>query len=338
VKMHNINLLTIAKFWIITLIIIVQPVSANWQADLSELRGKAFSNPSYTVPLSEKWQKQSIKYPASFGQVDLAIALNQQLTIPLAPLINEFAKQKGVKVKILNTTCGSAAGHMNNKRVDIASFCCPAGKKDRVPGIKFHTLGIHPVVFFVHPDNPVEEVSLAQLREIYQGDIEHWSLLGGNQTKIEIAGPLHCKKRPGHWKLMLSNEDEFSPKFLNLGMADSVKQPALNRQIISFESFLSAQRFWNDMDVAKSKIKALKVDGYSPEDANNLLNGNYPLYRVFNFTTWEENGLENKYASELIAYLINEVEKGNGMDLLPAAKLRKAGWKFNGNELIGEPE
>jgi phosphate transport system substrate-binding protein len=337
--MNSIDFLKIYKLWIIIALLgMMQPVVANWQADVSELRGKAFSNPSYTVPLPEKWQKQSINYPASFGQVDLAIALNQQLIPHLAPLIKEFAKQKGLKIKVLNTTCGSAAGHMNNKRVDIASFCCPAGKIDRLPGIQFHTLGIHPVVFFVHPDNPVEGVTLAQLRQIYQGDIEHWSVLGGHQNKIEMAGPLHCKKRPGHWKLMLSNEDEFSPKFLNLGMSDSVKQPALNRQIISFESLLSAQRFWKDMDIAKSKIKALKVNGYSPEDANNLLNGNYPLYRVYNFTTWEGNNLKNKHASELISYLMNEVEKGKGIDLLSAAKLRKAGWKFKGNELIGEPE
>ena len=337
--MSTINLLKMAKLGsLISLSLVMQSALATEQDDLSELRGKAFTKPSYIVPLPDEWQKKPIKYPASFGPVDIAVALNQQLFTHLEPLIREYGKKKDLKIKIVDTTCGSAAGHMFNKEVDIASFCCPPGKIDRLPGIRFDTLGIHPVAFFVHPDNPVDGVNLRQLRQIYQGDIENWSALGGSHKKIDVAGTLHCKKRPGHWKLLLGHEDDFGPNFINIGMDDSVKRPASNPQIISFESVLTAQRFWRDVNVTKSKIKAIKINGYSPENVNHLLAGNYPLYRVFNLTTWEGSAVENSDAQDLVSYLIEKVEKTRKDEFLSAAKLKKAGWKFYDNELIGEPE
>jgi len=115
-------------------------------------------------------------------------------------------------------------------------------------------------------------------------------------------------------------------------------QKKIAEQIISFESVLTAQRFWQDVNVTKSKIKAIKINGYSPENVNHLLSGNYPLYRVFNLTTWEGSAVENSHAQDLVSYLVEKVEKTRKDELLSAAKLKKAGWKFSDNELIGEPE
>jgi phosphate transport system substrate-binding protein len=45
------------------------------------------------------------------------------------------------------------------------------------------------VVVFVHPDNPVENLALDELRRIYQGRIRNWSELGGRPLAIEPMFP-----------------------------------------------------------------------------------------------------------------------------------------------------
>jgi len=49
--------------------------------------------------------------------------------------------------------------------------------------------------------------------------------------------------------------------------------------------------------------------------------------------------VENPRARALVDYLLKEVHSlGAEFGFVPASKLSKAGWKFKGDELIGEPD
>jgi signal transduction histidine kinase len=64
---------------------------------------------------------------------------------------------------------------LSRKAADIGAFCCAPGITDRLPGLRFHTLGIAAVVLLVHPDNPVDNISIGQAREIFMGETIRWS-------------------------------------------------------------------------------------------------------------------------------------------------------------------
>lgn len=49
-----------------------------------------------------------------------------------------------------------------------------------------HKVGETKVAFITHPDNPVKELTLAQITDILAGRIKFWSELGGLGTRIEI--------------------------------------------------------------------------------------------------------------------------------------------------------
>ena len=51
-----------------------------------------------------------------------------------------------------------------------------------------HVIGLDALVITVHQDNPVSQLSLAQLAEIYSGKIRNWAQLGGPDLPIR---PLH---------------------------------------------------------------------------------------------------------------------------------------------------
>jgi hypothetical protein len=76
----------------------------------------------------------------------------------------------------------------------------------------------------------------------------------------------------------------------------------------------------------------------SPKELEPLLRGRYPIYRTYNLTTWEGSHLEKRQAALLVEYLLKKIEGFGPEDrVIPASRLRAAGWKFKGTELTGAP-
>ncbi len=297
-------------------------------------RGEPFSAPSAISRMPEKWKQQPVRYISDFMKADIVVDINQQLEPLLEPLIQEYAKSNNLKIRTTKGTCGKSAAKIDRKEIDIAGFCCPPGEKDRLPGLKYHTMGIVPLALLIHPDNPVDNLTLEQARRIFMGDITNWSQVGGKDMPIKKIASNHCNQRPGHWKLFLASDDLFSPDVQVTGeMEDMIVFVATNPGSIGYEAMMVAERFKH-----RGTVKALKINGYEPVPKN-LLSLDYSIYRTFNLTSWEGDNIRNPHAQKLVDYLMKNTylfDKKSG--LLPAAAMRKAGWKFHGNEVIGEPD
>lgn len=304
-------------------------------------KGPSFTDPLQTQSMPEVWIRQPIKYEKSEGDADLVLSLDQHLYDALQPLIQEYGKKHKLRIVVNEGTCGITSGALVNKTVDIGGFCCPPDKTDRLPGLRFHTLGIDAKALLVHPANPVDNISIGQARQIFRGEIRRWSELTtsnggkGPNLLIQPVTRLHCKLRPGHWRLLLDNEDMFDPGIQDVGaIPDMISQVALNPGAIGYEVLWNTIRYKD-----KGKVKAIRINGYSPYEAEHLISLRYPLYRVYNLATWEGKGVENPRAKGLVEYLLQHVENlDKAHNIIPASRLRKAGWKFKGNELTGEPD
>jgi len=306
-----------------------------------ELSGKAFSDPSVTQEMEESWVNQPIKHDPALGKADIVVNVNRQVYRALQPLILQFEKENGIKVGVTKGTCGISAGMVKKKTADIVMLCCPPGKIDRLPGIEFHTVGIMALALLVHPDNPVDDVTLRQAQEIFQGEISRWSGLNdpegrpGKNTPIQVISRRHCKKRPGHWKLLLAEKDLFSPKIQEVGaIPDMIQLVADNPSAIGYE-VMQMVREYED----KGDLKALRINGFEAENAEHLLSGKYPFYRTYSFTTWQGKEVENPHARRLVEYVLEHVDSvDDSFGVVTASDLKAAGWVFSGNELVGTPE
>jgi phosphate transport system substrate-binding protein len=305
------------------------------------LKGPSFTDPGRTFEMPPSWVKKPIRYEKWADKADVSVTLDQGVYQMILPLIQKYAKQRGLKIAVKEGTCGISAGMLDRKAVDIGGFCCPPGRQDRLPGLRFHTLGIVAQAFVVHPENPVESVTVTELRNIFQGKLYRWSELRtrngkpGPQWVIRPIGRFHCPLRPGHWRLLLDNQDLFSPRLYEVGsMPDMIAQVSANKGAIGWEVLGMVEHYKK-----VGKVKPLRIDGYSPTDGNAIATKRYPFYRTYNITTWEGKGVENPKAKALVDYLMKEVESlGPEFGLVPASKLIKAGWRFKGDELIGEPD
>lgn len=323
------------------LVLIMVLFSAQAHA-IDPLTGPPFTDPEDTFKMPPDWIRQPIKYEDWAGNADISVTLEQDVYQMLLPLIRKFEKEKGLKIAVKEGTCGISAGMLGRKVVDIGGYCCPPGKEDRLPGVNFHTLGIVAKAFLVHPANPVLNVSDIELRNIYRGKIQRWSELMTSEGKpgpdltIKPVGRFHCPLRPGHWRLLLENEDLYSTGLYEVGsMPDMIAAVATNRAAIGWETLGMVEHHSN-----MGAVKTLKINGYSPNDGKALAEKKYPFYRTYNITTWEGKGLENPKAKELVAYLLKAFESIDPVryGVAPASKLRKAGWRFREGELVGEPD
>lgn len=243
------------------------------------LRGPAFSDLSKIQEMPEEWKKKPIKYDKENEGADIVLSLDQQMYPSLLSVVQKYAKEHNLRIFINEATCGISAGALERKSADIGGFCCPPTLTDRLPGIKFHSVGISSLALFVHPTNTIDNLTLEEARKIFMGEIKNWSEIKtpdgkrGPDIPIKVIGRLHCKARPSDWRLLLHNEDLFSPTMTEVGtIPDMISQVAQNPAAIGHEVILSAI-----LHKDKGEVKVLKINGYSPYAPEALLQGKYPL-------------------------------------------------------------
>jgi len=304
--------------------------------------GWAFTDPSEQAPVPKGWEDHPIQYDKQDADADIVMSLDQHLYPMLLPIISDYAKEHHLKVIVKEGTCGISNGKLFSKEIDVGGFCCPPGRLDRLPGLSFHTLGIAALAIMVNPGNPVENLTSDEVRKMYKGELVRWVDVHDPGAKKEDGLPiqpvtrLHCKLRPGGWRLILPSENLFSPNIHDVSsIPDMIAELARNKKAIGYEVAWNALYHYRD----KGKVKIISVDGISPFNDDALLQGRYPFYRTYNITTWTGKRSANPKADALVKYLrehINSMDKQYG--IVPWPALKKAGWRFQGDELIGVPE
>src|SRR5215831_16948251 len=108
----------------------------------------------------------------------------------IAPLAAELGKKfeaahPGVRIDV--QTGGSSRGIADAKRslADIG-MSSRALKDDEKEGLATHVLALDGVCFLVHKDNPVAELTNAQIVDIFTGKATNWKSVGGKDAPITV--------------------------------------------------------------------------------------------------------------------------------------------------------
>lgn len=305
-------------------------------ADL--MGGPAFSDPSVTMPMPDEWQAQPVEYEEWADGAALAVLLDQHLYGVYLDLVKEFARARGVDIAVREGTCGISAGLLSGRKVDLAGFCCPPATSDRLPGLVYHTVGVGPLALIVHPNNPVDDITLGMAREVFAGRRTRWAQVPGAEAMgsalIQPVARLHCKQRPGHWRLLLDNEDQFGTNLAEVGSIDDMMLSVSEDPLA-----IGHVATWNVTRLGgRWPVKVLRIGGVAPDDRQALLEGRYPLYRAYTVAVWEDPRVHKRLATELVAFLR---ESAGRLDptfhMITVRELRDAGWIFTGDELTGGP-
>ncbi len=301
-------------------------------------RATAFDYSNKIVAMPSAWKNKPVTYDNKIQNADLVISFGQQTHPAFNEFVLQYAKKNKLKIVIMKGSCSVSSRRLREKSVDIAAYCCPVAVNDRLPELQIHTIGIAAISLVTHLDNPVSNLTLSEARKIFQGSYSRWSELPSSHgiltsRKIQPVVRLHCKKRPGHWRALLKNEDQFSPRLYEVGVIpDMLMQVAINPLAIGLETIYMLEVY-----SSKDKLKTISIDNIQPSDLNQIAKGQYPLYRTYSLTTWK-NSSDSSNALMLIREIEKHIENNSEkLGIIPIKLLKQYGWTFKGDELIAEP-
>ncbi len=129
------------------------------------------------------------------------------------------------------------------------------------------------LVMITHPSNPVDNISLEQIKQIYQGKIISWKVLGGPDRPIILTTRDGRYSGVGHlFRLLLFQDPEYAYEARSLVFKST---GPLEKKIVRTPGSLGMDGISSARRVA---VKILKVNGIEPTKAN-IASGRYPLFR-----------------------------------------------------------
>jgi phosphate transport system substrate-binding protein len=134
--------------------------------------------------------------------------------------------------------------------------------------LKSTTLGYGAIVVAVHPSNPVGNLSMRQLRNIFTGHIHNWKDLGGRNAPIKVLiGPPSGGITDTWKRLILGADETYTPAGMVMSNADRIEQIAKEPLAITFLTLGTENN---------SHLKILTVNGVNAT-ASTVRSGRYPL-------------------------------------------------------------
>ncbi len=210
-----------------------------------------------------------------------------------------------VSIAVTGGGSGTGIAALMNGTVDIANASRPMKdgeiEEAQANGIEpvEHVVAIDALAIILHPDNPVSELTIQELSDIYTGRIENWKEVGGNDAPIIL---LSRETNSGTHIYFLEevvrrgesdNTDIFAPQTLlmpsSVGITSEVRR---NPNAIGYDGL-------GYVDAEHEKIVSIAADNESPyitPSVKSASEGSYPLARdLYMYTAGEPTGAIAEY-------------------------------------------
>ena len=137
------------------------------------------------------------------------------------------------------------------------------------------------LAIIINPENPVSDLTLEQIRGIYEARYTNWSQLGGTDARIHIITREEGSGTRSAFEELVMEERRITPRAIVQDSNGAVRQlVADDPNSIGFISL-------GLVDIGERPVKALRINGVAAT-RNNVLNGDYELFRSFLFVSLEE--------------------------------------------------
>ncbi len=146
---------------------------------------------------------------------------------------------------------------------------------------KRYVVAIDALVPVVHPDNPVQTLTVEQLASIYKGEVDNWEDVGGVDAPVVVISRDTSSGTYETWQGKILGKARVTPRALLQASNGAVVQAvAKNKNAIGYIGY----------GYMNSSLKGLNV-GDIAATAENALSGTWPIAReLYLFTNGEAKG------------------------------------------------
>ena len=172
------------------------------------------------------------------------------------------------------TGSGSGIQAVQEGRCDIGLSSRALKDAEKEAGLTETVLAYDGIAMIVNPANPVEDLSLEQIADIYTGKITNWSEVGGNDSQIVLIGREAGSGTRGGFEEIVGVVDACQYRQELSSTGDVITTVAQNPDAIGYASLAAV----------KDTVKALKVADVTPTEAT-VKDGTYTIQRPFVLAT-----------------------------------------------------
>ncbi|MCJ7743412.1 MAG: phosphate ABC transporter substrate-binding protein [Dehalococcoidales bacterium] len=192
---------------------------------------------------------------------------------PFAEVLAEEYMTLHPEVTIAIQGGGSAAGIMATQSGTSDIGMSSRELKGEEKSLWYVEIARDGLAVIVHPSNPIGNLSLNQVRDIYAATVSNWSLLGGPRSQIHVITREDGSGTRAAFESLVMGKAEITPRAIVQDSNGAVRQlVADDPNAIGFIS----------LGLVNETVKALELGGVAAT-RENVINGSYGLSRPFLF-------------------------------------------------------
>ena len=137
------------------------------------------------------------------------------------------------------------------------------------------------LAIIVNPGNPINDLTLEEIRGIYAAEYTNWNQLGGQDAGIHIITREEGSGTRSAFEELVMDGKRITPRAIVQDSNGAV------RQLVADDPFSIGFISLGLVDIGERPVSALRINGVAAS-RNNVLNGDYTLYRSFLFVALEQ--------------------------------------------------
>lgn len=226
------------------------------------------------------------------GSITIAGSTSVQ---PISEVLASVFMEEHRDVRISVAGGGSGAGVVAAQE-NTADFGAVSREvREDETGIDTYVIAIDGIAVIVHPDNSVEDISLADVQSIFAGDITNWSDVGGADEAIVVVSREDGSGTRGAFDDIVLGDEALVDTALIQNSTGAVSQS------VSAEEFAIGYVSTGSLE---DDVKAVQVDGVEPT-SEDIVSGAYPVARPFNYVVNKDEG-SSDIAQAFLDFILSE--------------------------------
>ncbi|MGI5903482.1 MAG: phosphate ABC transporter substrate-binding protein [Thermoguttaceae bacterium] len=191
-----------------------------------------------------------------------------------------MAENKNVTFTYNPTGSGSGIKAVLEGRCDIGLSSRNLKDEEKTESLKETVLAYDGIAIIVNPQNPVSDLSLAEIASLYTGEITNWKDVGGNDAEVVLIGREAGSGTRDGFESITGTEDACKYRQELTSAGDVITSVSQNPDAVGYTSLASV----------KNSVKTLSVDGVIPSESS-IKKGSYLIQRPFVLVTKEGTAL-----------------------------------------------
>ena len=180
----------------------------------------------------------------------------------------------GVTFTYNPTGSGSGIQAVSEGRCDIGLASRSLKDDEKSSGLTETVLAYDGIAVVVSPENPVSDLTIEQIADIYTGKITNWKDVGGNDAEIVLIGREAGSGTRDGFESITGTEEACQYRQELTSTGDVIATVSQNPNAIGYAS----------LSAVKDTVKALSVGGVAPSE-DTVKDGSYVIQRPFVLVT-----------------------------------------------------